>query len=77
MSKSNTVLELHTDSSGDPRAAPRQGMLAIGAALLGSPHVIGVDIDARALDTAGANVDAFEDMQACCFGCWPARHDPC
>lgn len=39
-------------------------MLAIGAALLGSAHVVGVDIDAGALDTAEANVDAFEDLQA-------------
>ena len=50
--------------STDRPPAPRQGMLAIGAALLGSPHVVGVDMDAGALDTAEANVDAFEDLQA-------------
>lgn len=40
-------------------------MLGIGAALLGSPHVIGVDIDDDALATAQENVDTFEDLQAC------------
>ena len=39
-------------------------MLAIGAALLGSPHVIALDIDAGALETAHDNVEAFEDLQA-------------
>lgn len=41
----------------------RQGMLGIGAALLGSSHVIGVDIDSEALETAQANLDSFEDIQ--------------
>ena len=41
-----------------------QGMLAIGAALLGAPHVIGVDIDADALELACSNTEEFEDMQA-------------
>ncbi|KAK9902139.1 hypothetical protein WJX75_005634 [Coccomyxa subellipsoidea] len=39
------------------------GMLGIGAALLGSSHVIGVDIDSDALETAQANLDSFEDIQ--------------
>ncbi|EIE18452.1 S-adenosyl-L-methionine-dependent methyltransferase [Coccomyxa subellipsoidea C-169] len=39
------------------------GMLGIGAALLGSCHVIGVDIDSDALDTAQGNLDSFEDLQ--------------
>ena len=43
-------------------------MLGIGAALLGSPHVIGVDIDEDALATAQENVDLFQDMQACSNG---------
>lgn len=38
-------------------------MLGIGAALLGSSHVIGVDIDSDALETAQANLDSFEDVQ--------------
>lgn len=38
-----------------------QGMLAIGAALLGSPCVLGADIDADALDVAQRNCDAFEE----------------
>ncbi len=38
-------------------------MLGIGAALLGSCHVIGVDIDSDALDTAHGNLDSFEDLQ--------------
>lgn len=42
----------------------RQGMLAIGAALLGSSHVIGLDIDSDALEVAQSNVEGFEDVQA-------------
>lgn len=38
-------------------------MLGIGAAMLGSPHVIGIDIDADALQTAQENCDQFEDLQ--------------
>eukprot|EP00878_Enallax_costatus_P032978 GHUV01036340.1.p2 GENE.GHUV01036340.1~~GHUV01036340.1.p2 ORF type:complete len:196 (+),score=32.46 GHUV01036340.1:223-810(+) len=37
------------------------GMLAIGAALLGSPCVIGVDVDEDALDVALGNCQQFED----------------
>ncbi|KIY96084.1 Methyltransferase-like protein 5 [Monoraphidium neglectum] len=37
------------------------GMLSAGAALLGSPAVVGVDIDADALDVALENCDQFED----------------
>eukprot|EP00878_Enallax_costatus_P028101 GHUV01030311.1.p1 GENE.GHUV01030311.1~~GHUV01030311.1.p1 ORF type:complete len:108 (+),score=11.94 GHUV01030311.1:77-400(+) len=36
-------------------------MLAIGAALLGSPCVIGVDVDEDALDVALGNCQQFED----------------
>ncbi|CAL8465943.1 g5479 [Coccomyxa elongata] len=39
------------------------GMLGIGAALLGSSHVIGVDIDSDALETAQGNLESFEDVQ--------------
>ena len=38
-----------------------QGMLAIGAALLGSSHVLGVDIDLDALELAQQNCDDFDD----------------
>lgn len=48
--------EYHTSSG--------QGMLGIGAALLGSSHVIGVDIDSDALETAQGNLESFEDVQA-------------
>eukprot|EP00879_Flechtneria_rotunda_P025023 GHRR01026555.1.p1 GENE.GHRR01026555.1~~GHRR01026555.1.p1 ORF type:complete len:187 (+),score=56.65 GHRR01026555.1:799-1359(+) len=37
------------------------GMLAIGAALLGSPHVIGMDVDTDALEQAQSNCEQFED----------------
>ncbi|KAF8062679.1 Mettl5 [Scenedesmus sp. PABB004] len=37
------------------------GMLAIGAALLGSPAVLGVDVDADALAVAQANADAYDE----------------
>jgi predicted RNA methylase len=39
-----------------------QGMLGIGAALLGACHVIGVDIDDGALEVAASNIDQFEDL---------------
>lgn len=39
-------------------------MLGIGAALLGSSHVIGIDIDSDALETAQGNLENFEDVQA-------------
>jgi methylase of polypeptide subunit release factors len=38
-----------------------QGMLAIGAALLGSPAVLGVDVDADALEVAQSNCVQYED----------------
>lgn len=38
-----------------------QGMLAIGAALLGSSCVIGVEFDEDALDVALSNCEQFED----------------
>ena len=41
-------------------------MLSIGAALLGSAHCLALDIDDDALETAQANVTAFEDL--------PVRH---
>ena len=40
-----------------------QGMLSIGAAMLGSPHVIGIDIDDDALCTAQENCEQFEGLQ--------------
>jgi predicted RNA methylase len=50
-----------------------QGMLAIGAALLGSPCVIGLDLDPDALQVAQDNCEQFEDplpvsdlLCACC-----------
>ena len=36
-------------------------MLAIGAAILGACHVVGVDIDDDALEIARANIDEFDD----------------
>lgn len=38
-------------------------MLGIGAAMLGSPHVIGIDIDEDALQTAQENCEQYEDLQ--------------
>lgn len=38
-------------------------MLGIGAAMLGSLHVIGVDIDDDALQTAQENCQQYEDLQ--------------
>lgn len=35
----------------------RQGMLAIGAAALGCPHVLGIDIDLDALAVAARNLE--------------------
>ena len=40
-----------------------QGMLSIGAAMLGSLHVIGVDIDEDALQTAQENCEQYEGLQ--------------
>ena len=37
------------------------GMLSIGAAILGAQHVIGIDIDADALQIAVENIHEFED----------------
>lgn len=46
-------------------------MLSIGAALLGSCHVIGIDIDGDAISTAQSNIDDFEDLQVEVPGsCW-------
>ncbi len=39
-----------------------QGMLSIGAALMGCAHCLALDIDPDALDSAQANVDLFEDL---------------
>ena len=39
-----------------------QGMLGIGASMLGSPHVLGIDIDADALEVAITNADGFEGL---------------
>ena len=38
-------------------------MLGIGAAMLGSSHVIGIDVDEGALQTAQENCEQFEDLQ--------------
>lgn len=38
------------------------GMLSVGCALLGCPHVVGVDVDADALEAARRNRDAFEGL---------------
>lgn len=40
-----------------------QGMLSIGAAMLGSSHVVGMDVDADALQIAQSNVEEFEDLR--------------
>ena len=48
-------------------------MLSIGAALLGSPHCLGLDIDLDAIETAQANVEAFEDLPvqlSCLWQCF-------
>lgn len=39
------------------------GMLGIGAAMLGSAHVIGIDIDEDALQTAQENCQQYEGLQ--------------
>lgn len=36
-------------------------MLSIGAAMLGACHVVGIDVDADALEVAQANVGEYED----------------
>jgi predicted RNA methylase len=41
---------------------PAQAMLAVGAALLGSPAVLGIDVDPDALEVAQANCEQFEDL---------------
>lgn len=38
-----------------------QAMLSIGAALLGSPHVLGLDVDEDALEVAQSNVQELFD----------------
>lgn len=38
-----------------------QAMLAIGAAMLGAQHVVGVDVDEDALRVAQQNVEEYED----------------
>ncbi len=38
-----------------------QAMLSIGAAMLGACHVLGIDVDADALEVAQANVAEYED----------------
>ena len=51
-----------------------QGMLGIGAALLGSTYCLALDIDAEALDAAQANVSAFEDLPVS-LACWQCLTD--
>lgn len=48
-----------------------QGMLAIGAALLGSGHVIGVDVDSDALELALDNSLEFENLEVRWLQCRP------
>ena len=43
--------------------------MSIGAAMLGSPHVIGIDIDDDALQIAQENCDQFEGLQVIYLGC--------
>lgn len=49
-----------------------QGMLSIGAAILGSPHVLGLDIDPEALDVAQSNCEEWEDPLPVRAVCDPA-----
>ena len=42
-----------------------QAMLAIGSAMLGAAHVLGVDCDADALATAADNINAFDGLEVC------------
>lgn len=42
-----------------------QGMLGIGAVMLGSEYVCGVDVDADALAQACTNASQFEDVAEC------------
>ncbi len=46
-------------------------MLAIGAALLGSGHVIGVDVDSDALELALDNSLEFENLEVRWLQCRP------
>lgn len=39
-----------------------QGMLGIGAAVLGASHVLGIDLDPDALEVAQSNCDDFDDL---------------
>lgn len=50
--------------------ADPQAMLSIGAALLGSPYVLGVDIDEEALEVAQSNVDELFDGELPVGGWW-------
>jgi hypothetical protein len=45
---------------------PLQAMLGIGAAMLGACHVVGIDVDADALEVAQANVAEYEDDLPVC-----------
>lgn len=42
-----------------------QGMLGIGAAVLGASHVLGIDLDPDALAIAQSNCEDFEDLPVC------------
>jgi hypothetical protein len=44
-----------------------QAMLSVGAALLGSPAVLGVDVDPDALEVAASNCDQFEGHLPVCW----------
>ena len=47
-----------------------QAMLAIGSAMLGAAHVMGMDCDADALATAADNIDAFDGLEVCANDWW-------
>ena len=53
-------------------------MLAIGAAALDCPHVLGVDVDADALQVAGCNLAAIgEDLPVRCRTPSSTVNEPC
>lgn len=55
-----------------------QGMLAIGAALLGSPAVLGVDVDMDALEVAQQNCEQYEEpLPVRVFATWQVVNTVC
>ena len=55
-------------------------MLSIGAALLGSPYVLGLDVDSEALEVAAENCEQFEEplpvrrCSSCHMHVWACLH---